>query len=64
MDIKEQIISAYLTQGGGFRKLAAKYGISRTTICKWVALALVRVRKIKLRMPLCVSLTQRNKKTL
>ena len=23
-------------QGGGFRKLAARYGISRTTICKWV----------------------------
>ena len=35
---KEQIISGYLTQGGGFRKLAAKYGISRTTICKWVAI--------------------------
>ena len=36
MDLKEQIIAEYLTQGGGFRKLAAKYGISRTTICKWV----------------------------
>lgn len=36
MDIKEQIIGEYLTQGGGFRKLAEKYGISRTTICKWV----------------------------
>jgi transposase-like protein len=36
MDIKTQIIAEYLTQGIGFRKLAAKYGISRTTICKWV----------------------------
>lgn len=36
MDLKEQIIQEYLTKGGGFRKLAEKYGISRTTICKWV----------------------------
>lgn len=36
MDLKEQIIQEYLRQGGGFRKLAEKYGISRTTICKWV----------------------------
>ena len=36
VDIKTQIIQEYLTQGGGFRKLAQKYGISRTTICKWV----------------------------
>lgn len=36
MDLKEQIITEYLTQGCGFRKLAAKYGVSRTTICKWV----------------------------
>ena len=36
MDIKTQIIQEYLTQGGGYRKLAEKYGISRTTICKWV----------------------------
>ena len=36
MDLKQQIIQEYLTQGGGFRKLAAKYGISRTTLCKWV----------------------------
>lgn len=36
MDLKEQIIAEYLTQGCGFRKLAAKYGVSRTTICKWV----------------------------
>ena len=26
MDLKEQVIREYLTQGGGFRKLAAKYG--------------------------------------
>jgi transposase-like protein len=38
MDLKTQIITEYLTQGAGFRKLAAKYGISRTTICKWVAI--------------------------
>jgi transposase-like protein len=36
MDLKNQIIQEYLTQGCGFRKLAGKYGISRTTICKWV----------------------------
>ena len=36
MDLKTQIIEEYLTQGCGFRKLASKYGISRTTICKWV----------------------------
>jgi transposase-like protein len=36
MDLKTQIIQEYLTQGGGFRKLAEKYGISLTTICKWV----------------------------
>ena len=36
MDLKTQIIQEYLLQGCGFRKLAAKYGISRTTICKWV----------------------------
>jgi transposase-like protein len=38
MDLKTQIIAEYLTQGSGFRKLAKKYGISRTTICKWVAI--------------------------
>jgi len=38
MDLKTQIIAEYLTQGVGFRKLASKYGISRTTICKWVAI--------------------------
>ena len=36
MDLKTQIIQEYLRQGGGLRKLAEKYGISRTTICKWV----------------------------
>ncbi len=36
MDLKTQIIQEYLTRGGGFRQLAQKYGISRTTICKWV----------------------------
>lgn len=36
MDLKDQIIQEYLSQGCGFRKLAARYGISRTTICKWV----------------------------
>lgn len=36
MDLKEQIIREYLEQGCGYRKLQAKYGISRTTICKWV----------------------------
>jgi transposase-like protein len=38
MDLKTQIITEYLTQGVGFRQLAQKYGISRTTICKWVAI--------------------------
>lgn len=36
MDLKEQIIREYLEQGCGYRKLGEKYGISRTTICKWV----------------------------
>jgi transposase-like protein len=36
MDIKTQAITDYLTQGVGYRQLAAKYGVSRTTICKWV----------------------------
>jgi transposase-like protein len=36
MDIKQQAITEYLTKGTGYRQLAAKYGISRTTICKWV----------------------------
>jgi transposase-like protein len=36
MDIKTQVIHEYLETGVGYRKLAAKYGISRTTINKWV----------------------------
>ena len=36
MDLKDQIIQEYLTQGCGYRMLQAKYGISKTTICKWV----------------------------
>ena len=36
MDTKQQIILEYLEQGCGYRKLQEKYGISRTTICKWV----------------------------
>ncbi len=36
MEIKEQIIQEYLATGCGYRKLQSKYGISRTTICKWV----------------------------
>ena len=36
MDIKQQCITEYLTQGVGYRKLATKYGVSRTTINKWV----------------------------
>jgi len=36
MDIKQQIITEYLTQGTGYRKLAAKYGISKSVINRWV----------------------------
>lgn len=36
MDLKDRIIREYLDTGCGFRKLAAKYGVSRTTICKRV----------------------------
>ena len=36
MEIKEQIIQEYLATGCGYRKLQKKYGVSRTTICKWV----------------------------
>ena len=36
MDQKDQIIQEYLNTGCGYRELQAKYGISRTTICKWV----------------------------
>ncbi len=36
MDIKQQAIHEYLEQGIGYRTLAKKYGVSRTTINKWV----------------------------
>jgi len=36
MNIREQAITEYLTKGTGYRKLAVKYGVSRTTICNWV----------------------------
>jgi transposase-like protein len=36
MDIKQQAITEYLTQGIGYRQLAKKYGVSRATLCKWV----------------------------
>ena len=36
MNIKEQAVTEYLTEGTGYRKLAAKYGVSRSTINKWV----------------------------
>ncbi len=36
MDIRQQAITEYLTQGVGYRQLAKKYGVSRTTINKWV----------------------------
>jgi transposase-like protein len=36
MDIRQQAVTEYLTQGIGYRELAKKYGVSRTTICKWV----------------------------
>ena len=36
MELKDQIIQEYLSTGCGYRKLQDKYGISRTTICKWV----------------------------
>ncbi len=36
MDIREQAIHEYLEEGIGYRTLAKKYGVSRTTINKWV----------------------------
>lgn len=36
MNLKDQIIQEYLNTGCGYRKLESKYGIGRTTICKWV----------------------------
>lgn len=34
----KNIFAEYLAQGCGFRQLAPRYGISSTTICKWVAI--------------------------
>ena len=36
MDIKQQAVNEYLTQGFTYRQLAAKYDVSRSTINKWV----------------------------
>lgn len=36
MDIRQQAITEYLTEGTGYRQLAKKYGVSRSTINKWV----------------------------
>ena len=36
MDIKQQAITEYLTEGSGYRQLAKKYAISRSTINNWV----------------------------
>jgi transposase len=36
MELKDQVIQEYLATGCGYRQLQKKYGISRTTICKWV----------------------------
>jgi transposase-like protein len=36
MDNKEQIINEYLIGGISFRSLAKKYGVSRSTINRWV----------------------------
>ena len=36
MDIKKQAVNEYLTQGFTYRQLAAKYGVSRSTINTWV----------------------------
>jgi len=36
MDIQRQAIKEYLTRGFTYRQLAAKYGVSRSTINTWV----------------------------
>ncbi|MCO5239335.1 MAG: helix-turn-helix domain-containing protein [Chitinophagaceae bacterium] len=36
MDIKERATKEYLVNGMSYRALAAKYGVSRSTINKWV----------------------------
>ena len=45
MDIRQQAITEYLTQGIGYRQLAKKYGVSRTTINKWVMIMMYPVRR-------------------
>ena len=36
MDIKKQAVFEYLNQGFTYRQLAAKYGVSRSTINTWI----------------------------
>ena len=36
MDIKKEAVREYLEDGISYRKLTKKYGVSRTTINKWV----------------------------
>ena len=36
LDIKQQAITGYSTEGIDYRKLAAKYGVNRSTISKFV----------------------------
>ena len=36
MNIEKQAVKEYLTQGFTYRQLAEKYGISRSTINRWV----------------------------
>lgn len=36
MDIRQQVIKEYLVEGMTYRQLSEKYGVSRSTINKWV----------------------------
>ena len=36
MDIQKEVVREYLTDGVSYRALAKKYGVSRSTINKWV----------------------------
>ena len=36
MDIKQHAITEYLTQGTSYRQLAKKFGVSPSTLNKWV----------------------------
>ena len=36
MDIKKEAVTEYLVNGVSYRVLAKKYGVSRSTINKWV----------------------------